>query len=218
MTTKTVERRSLLQPVEWRAADGGGNVIGGYAAVFDKLSQNLGGFVERIDPGAFDRFLAGNAVDVVCLFNHRDDNVLGRTGINLTLSVDSVGLDYRCATFDDDPTAVALVAKVRNKLVHQSSFGFYCDEEEWGTSEQGFPVRTVLHARLVDVSPVTRPAYLDATTGLRSLAESRGLDLAAVMAAAGTNTLSELLSEQRSAEPPATPDAPTRRRRVPVLR
>ncbi|MCU1590034.1 MAG: peptidase [Frankiales bacterium] len=209
--TKTLERRFWTQPVEIRAgADGTADAIGGYAAVFNKLSQNLGGFVEEIDPGAFTRDLEGT--DVVCLFNHDENLVVGRTGVNLVLQVDDTGLDYRCVPYLDDPTAVSLVSKVRNGLVTQSSFGFYCDEDDWGWTEQGFPLRRVLRARLADVSPVTRPAYLDATTGLRSLSEARGLDLAAVVAAAGTNTLGELLGEQRSEAPPATPDVPARRR------
>jgi HK97 family phage prohead protease len=209
-TTKTLERRYWTQPVEWRAgSDATGDVIGGYAAVFNKLSQNLGGFVEQIDPGAFTRFLAGSDIDVVCLFNHKDSLVLGRSGVNLELVADDVGLDYRCATFADDPTAVSTAAKVRHGLVQHSSFGFYCDEDAWSTTEQGFTLRTVLHARLVDVSPVTRPAYLDSTTGLRSLAESRGLDLAAVLAAAERNVLREFLDEEQiEVEPPAQLDVP----------
>lgn len=213
--TKVLERRYVTQPVELRSeASADGNVIGGYAAVFDSYSQNLGGFVERIARGCFDRDLAG-ATDLVCLFNHDDSLVLGRRGVNLDVEVDDTGLAYRCATFLDDPTAVATVAKVRNGLVRQSSFGFYCLEDDWSLTDQGFPLRTVLRAALVDVSPVTRPAYVDTTSGLRSLSEKRGLDHAAVLAAAERNALQGLLTtetspEQREQEAPADP-GPTAR-------
>lgn len=200
-TTKLLERRHSANLVEVRASASGGNTIGGYAAVFGKYSQNLGGYVEAIDPGAFRDMPTS---EVVCLFNHDDDMILGRTGVNLTLATDATGLDYRCETFADDPTAAAVVAKVRNGLIKYSSFGFYCLDEEWSLTDQGFPLRTVLRASLVDVSPVTRPAYTDTTTGLRSLAEHRGLDLAAVLAAAGRDELRGLIEEKR--EEPAQGD------------
>jgi HK97 family phage prohead protease len=202
--TKTLERRYWTQPVEVRAGTGSGDVIAGYAAVFNRYSQNLGGYVEQIDPVCFDRDLDGT--DILCLFNHDMDDVLGRTGVNLEVEVDGTGLAYRCATFADDVAAQSVVAKVRNRLVTQSSFGFYCLEDDWSLTDQGFPLRTVLRAVLVDVSPVTRPAYVDTTTGLRSLSEKRGLDLAAVVAAAERNALKELLGEEsRQAEAPAAP-------------
>ena len=46
------ERRFTRGLVEVRAA-GDTRTIGGYAAKFNTLSRNLGGFVERIDPKFF---------------------------------------------------------------------------------------------------------------------------------------------------------------------
>jgi HK97 family phage prohead protease len=69
--------------------------IGGYAAVFNALSQDLGGFKERILPGAFARCL--RSADVVCLFNHDPNQVLGRsTAGTLTLKEDGEGLYFEC--------------------------------------------------------------------------------------------------------------------------
>ena len=45
------EVRSLLSAVELRA-DGDGRIVSGYAIMFDKPSQDLGGFIEYIDNGA----------------------------------------------------------------------------------------------------------------------------------------------------------------------
>jgi HK97 family phage prohead protease len=217
--TKTLERRTWTQPVEVRA-EGADTVIGGYAAVFNRYSQNLGGFVEQIDPGAFTRDLTADA-DIVCLFNHKDGDILGRSGVNLDLTIDDTGLLYSCRIFADDVLAQSVASKVRNQIVTRSSFGFYCLEDSWGTTDQGYPLRTVLRAALVDVSPVTRPAYTDATVGLRSLAEVRGLDPAAVMAAAERNALAEFLDEDLRNEPEAPgdpgPEARTEADFVPLL-
>ena len=69
------------QGLELRSADSTEAVLTGYAAVFDEDSRNLGGFVERIAPGAFDAALT--AVDesraVLGLWNHNEDVLLGST-------------------------------------------------------------------------------------------------------------------------------------------
>ena len=51
----TEERLSTptVGPVEIRR-DGDVPLIGGYAAAFGKLSDNLGGFYEQVDPRAFN--------------------------------------------------------------------------------------------------------------------------------------------------------------------
>ena len=54
--------------------------------------------------------------------------------------------------------------------VNKSSFAFVAVEDDWTVNDQGFPLRTLLGGRLMDVAPVNTPAYLDTSTGLRSLA------------------------------------------------
>lgn len=70
-----VERR--LQPTKLQAAPGGriGKQLEGYAALFNSLSQDLGGFRETIEPGAFSNALRKS--DVRALFNHDLNQVLG---------------------------------------------------------------------------------------------------------------------------------------------
>jgi uncharacterized protein len=72
--------------------------IVGYAARYNRLSLDLGGFREEILPGAFDKILNRQRAkaDVVALFNHDSNMVLGRTASGtLELSSDDKGLKYR---------------------------------------------------------------------------------------------------------------------------
>src|SRR5580704_19345656 len=87
----TNKREFRSQAAEIRAKADGSKVITGYAAMFNSLSSDLGGFVEVIRAGAFSKCLASNP-DVRCLFNH-SDVVLGRTTAGtLRLTEDEVGL------------------------------------------------------------------------------------------------------------------------------
>jgi HK97 family phage prohead protease len=185
-----LERRMTRGVVETRASDKGQR-IGGYAAKFDKLSQNLGGFVERIAPGFFDSSRDGGYKGVMARYNH--DLLLGTTAAgSLRLSIDGVGLDYEVDLLGDTASQRVLMLTERGD-VSQSSFAFYTTEDEWGLTEQGFPLRTLVGGSLVDVAPVDSPAYLDTSTGLRSLAEHRGMDVTEVQALAQANTLGDLL-------------------------
>ena len=75
--TPTIERRTLVEPVEFRS-EGGKLVAHGYAYVFGKRSQNLGGFVEQVAPGFGKKSLQEQ--DVRALFNHDPNFLLGRMG------------------------------------------------------------------------------------------------------------------------------------------
>lgn len=173
---REIERRYLTQPVEFRAgSEGGPGGLTGYAAKFNTLSQNLGGFVETIAPGAFDKSLA-DGVRVMCRYNHADGHLLGTTDAGtLRLSVDEIGLLYDNDLPDTTSGRDCGVLAARGD-VRFSSFAFICIADEWGVTEQGFPLRTLLQVQLIDVAPVNSPAYMDTTTAKRSLAQH--LDLA----------------------------------------
>ncbi|WP_328620718.1 HK97 family phage prohead protease [Streptomyces sp. NBC_00354] len=167
------ERRFTKVPVELRAqADR--KTIGGYAAVFNRQSSNLGGFVEVVDPAAFNASRGDGWPDVIARYNHDDNMLLGSTGSGtLRIMVDGTGLDYEV----DPPKARAdILELVQRGDVRKSSFAFRTIEDEWGTTDQGFPMRTLLRVQLVDVAPVNTPAYPDSTAGLRSLARHMDAD------------------------------------------
>ena len=165
-----IERRNTQGKVELRKHDGEQKIVG-HAAVFNKLSENLGGFREIIAEGAFDNNLDD---DVRALFNHDSNHVLGRNGTTLKLSVDDIGLRYEIDT-PDTQTGRDLVVLMERGDIDQSSFGFTVDEDEWEEDDDGRVIRTITKIkRLFDVSPVTYAAYPDTSVALRGLEQFNG--------------------------------------------
>lgn len=200
-----IERRFIrdVARIEVRAgAPGGGNlgkIFSGRAIVYGAYSRNLGGFVERVQAGFVGQTLRDGA-DVLARREHDSDMLLGRTAAGtLDLRDSDEGLDYD-VPLPDTGYARDLAALAERGDIRNSSFAFRTlpDGDEWGLTDQGTPLRTLLRGggALIDVSPVTSPAYPDATSGLRSLAEQRGLDLDTVTAAAAAHGLGELLRSQ----------------------
>jgi HK97 family phage prohead protease len=155
--------------VETRS-DGRAAIIG-YAAVYNRLSLDLGGFREEILPGAFDRILSKRGKDVVALFNHDSNIVLGRSSSGtLELSSDEKGLKYVVTP----PVSRADVLElIQRRDVRGSSFAFTVDakNESFRTGEDGKAVRQIREVSgLYDVGPVLVPAYpaTSASVALRS--------------------------------------------------
>jgi HK97 family phage prohead protease len=172
--TKSKEIRSITESVGDR--DG---VAYGYALRFDKLSQNLGGFVEQISPAATSKTLQES--DVRALFNHDSSMLLGRTSSGtLRLTEDRDGLAYE---IDLPDTSVGNDVRelLRRGDISGSSFGFRVIEDSWTETRDGFPLRTIEELALIEVSPVTFPA------------EARSLDLHTLIEAAESNNLAEAL-------------------------
>lgn len=187
-----IERRNTAGTVELRAHSEGSR-IGGYAAKFGTLSQNLGGFVETIDRAFFNKSAGDGWPGVMARYNHEDAFLLGTSQAStLRLSIDDTGLDYE-VDMPDTGYARDLAALAARGDVAHSSFAFYTFDDDWGMTDQGFPLRTLLSGRLVDVAPVNTPAYMDTSSGLRSLAEARSLPVEEVQQMAARNELSRLL-------------------------
>ncbi len=174
MTHPSTERRYTKGVVELREAPAGSDspVIHGTALRFNKLSQNLGGFVERVNPAALRKTLADGG-DVVCRMHHDDRYLLGRTSANtLRLNPTNEGLDYEA---DSPGTSWArdLEIQLRRRDVRHSSFAFRTvgdGGDDWSLTDNGFPLRTLLELQLIDTAPVVNPAYLDTSSAVRSLA------------------------------------------------
>lgn len=199
------ERRYTPGLVEVRSAADGPK-IGGYGAVFGKLSRNLGGFVERVGDGAFNQARNLGWPNVVARFNHDSSMILGTTaGRTLQLHTDGVGLDYEVLP----PQARAdIVELVQRGDIQYSSFAFRVPDggDEWSTTDQNYPLRTLHEVQLVDVSPVLDPAYPDATAGLRSLAAAMSAPLEDVAEMAAADELRRFFV--RTDRPSFTPPQP----------
>lgn len=181
---------------EVRQRSDGGVTVEGHAAVFNRYSENLGGFVEQVAPTAFRKTV--NEADVRALIDHDSRLILGRSASGtLRLSTDQVGLAYQVDMPDTSYARDLLVSMDRGDL-NQSSFGFRVIDDEWGFTDQGFPLRTLREVSLHngDVSVVTYPAYpqTDANLALRSLATAKNLDIDFVTRAAKDGDLADIIS------------------------
>jgi len=206
--SETKEVRFTSVTVEARA-EANNRTIGGYAAKFNKLSQNLGGFVERIAPGFFNSARADGWPDVIARYNHDDNMLLGTTGGGtLRLGIDDIGLTYEV----DMPAARSDVYElVQRGDVRQSSFAFVATEEDWGVTDQGFPQRSLISGRLYDVAPVNTPAYRDTSVAARSidaainsLAAKFSADPAEIRSLAAENNLIKLFKRSDEVVPPVS--------------
>lgn len=147
--------------IEVRESEGDDMTLEGYAAVYNS-ETDLGHFREVIKPGAFDDVLDN---DVRALINHDPNLILGRTtNGTLELSVDERGLKYR-VKLGDQQYAKDFYESVKRGDISQSSFAFTIDKQSWNEERT---VRSVDKVRqLLDVSPVTYPAYAAATVQAR---------------------------------------------------
>lgn len=168
-------------------ADDGQKRIGGYAATFNRQSKNLGGFIEVVDPIAFNQSRGDGWPDVIARYNHDDMALLGTTAAGtLRMGLDSYGLSYDVLP----PSSMAYVAElVERGDVRKSSFAFRTIDDDWSTTDQGYPLRRLTAVQLVDVAPVNTPAYADTSAGLRSLANKFDADVEEVRSMAQADEL-----------------------------
>lgn len=163
ITTKSTIREIRIAPGSLRSDTVAGHTyLVGYAANYNVLSDDLGGWRERINRRAFARALRENQ-DVRYLVNHDPNQVLGRTKSGtLQLSDDAKGLSFRCAV-PNTSFARDLIESVSRGDVCECSFGFVCRQQNWvkGTDGSGKPVsiRELCDVDLQDISTVTFPAY-----------------------------------------------------------
>lgn len=160
------DRETRLWPAdlaELRTEEEDGRMfLRGIAAPYESLSQDLGGFRERIRRGAFKRAL-DSGQDVVCVPDHeyRAAHVLGRTGSGtLKLSESDQGLRFR-VQLPDTSVGRDLFTIAKRGDIRGMSFAFTLprpDAEQW-SEESGVVVRNLVDLDLWDVSPVVHPAY-----------------------------------------------------------
>ena len=146
----------------------GSRTISGYAAVYNSDSVGLP-WTERVAPGAFRDALSGTA-DVICLRDHRQELLMGRTLANtLTLTDDAVGLRFVCRL---PPTSQAadLAESISRKDLDGVSFGFSVPNggDSWSKDGQGKLTRTLNKVTLYEISPCSFPAYPSTSVSVRT--------------------------------------------------
>jgi len=162
-----MERRTY-EASELRVDEGDKAVLTGHAAVFETLSLEMWGFREKIAEGAFADTLGKD--DIRALWNHDTNLVLGRKSAGtLDLREDRTGLAVKINPPD---WASAQVETIRRGDVSQMSFGFRVLEDGWDTdrNDPDLLIRTIRKVQLLEVSPVTFPAYPDTDIKARDFA------------------------------------------------
>jgi len=161
-----LERR-YIPATELRVSDADDEtLIEGYAALFNSRSEDLGGFIEIIVPGAFRNAL--KVSDTRALWNHNDDYVLGRIGAGtLTIEEDAKGLRIRNRP-PNTTWARDHLETIRRRDVHQMSFAFRLADNGAVWTKSGNLLLRTIHdiAEVSDVSPVTYPAYPATSVGV----------------------------------------------------
>ena len=150
-----IEKRVINAALEVRSSeDEKSSILTGRAVPFNELSEDLGGFRERIAPGAFDL----NVRDIKALWSHDTSRVIGSTRVKtLKLEEKSSGIDFEL-DLPDTTTGRDAATTIERGDVDGVSFGFIVHQD---TFEQidGDVVRTVLRGDLIEISPVAFPAY-----------------------------------------------------------
>lgn len=159
---RAIERRFTVGEVELRQK-GNKVIIEGHAIVWNRMSEDLGGFKESVRPGAARKTIM--EADVRALMNHDPNLVLGRNKAGtVRLAEDTTGLLYEIIP-PNTTYARDLMVSMERGDINNSSFGFRAIQDDWGVMND-YPHRSLIEIALADVSVVTYPAYLDADSGL----------------------------------------------------
>ncbi|MER5894774.1 HK97 family phage prohead protease [Streptomyces sp. NPDC001876] len=173
--TETRERRIAVGELEERSSTDGRISMRGYAYRFNELSQDLGGFRERIVPGAGAPSLRKN--DVYATFNHNSSALLGRTSSGtLRVGEDNEGGFYEI-DLPDTTVGRDVAELLKRGDLKGSSFTFrVLDGGQRRAAEDdpdtGLPVREITAMDVSELGPVTNPAYLTTQASLRSVEET----------------------------------------------
>jgi uncharacterized protein len=141
-----------------------GMTFTGYASVFNSPSEDLGGFIEYVAPGAFKRSLQSRN-EIKLLWNHDSGEPLASLrGGTLRLIEDTKGLKVE-AQLPNTTRGRDVAELLRTKVIDSMSFGFNVMKDSWSADGK---TRTLESVRLSEVSIVSWPAYTATTAQVRS--------------------------------------------------
>lgn len=143
----------------------GSAIFSGYAVRWGdeaEIFDWLGSFTERFQPGAFVKTIAERGPEgngQIKFFRHHGFETMTVAAKYLALEEDAVGLRFEVETIDTQ-VGRDLAVEVRAGVVDTVSLGFDAIREIWDSEEED---RTVLEARLWEISAINWPAYPDST-------------------------------------------------------
>lgn len=143
-------------------AQGDGNTIVGYAAVWDSPSEPMP-FTEFVKRGAFTKTLNDGA-DVRLLIDHEGVPLARSKSGTLTLEEDNRGLRVEAELDPSNPDAARIMSAMKRGDLSQMSFAFRTIKDSWSNDKMTRELREV---QLFDVSIVTFPAYEETVAELR---------------------------------------------------
>lgn len=185
------ERKQIMSQRETRdfetefevRQEGDGMTFVGYAAKFNEPSENLGGFIEYVERGAFSRALKSRN-DVMLLWNHDAGEPLASTRSGtMKLYEDEVGLRVE-AKLPMTSRGKDLAVLLADGIVRKMSFGFNVIKDSWNSEGTERRLKSV---RLFEVSAVVWPAYTSTEAAVR------GLDLVAQRASVDADQLADVM-------------------------
>jgi HK97 family phage prohead protease len=145
-------------------AEGDGMSFTGYASVFNSPSEDLGGFIEYVAPGAFRRSLQSRN-EVKLLWNHDAGEPLASLrGGTMQLVEDERGLKVT-AQLPNTTRGRDVAELLRTKVIDSMSFGFNVIKDSWSADGK---TRTLESVRLFEASIVSFAAYPATTATVRS--------------------------------------------------
>lgn len=187
-----LETRVFEHDLELREESDGMH-LEGYAAVFNSRSENLGGFTEVIQPGAFRGSLRSRN-DIKFLWNHDTGAVLGSSRAKtLTLTEDERGLKVS-AILPNTSLGRDIRELVSRGDISGFSFGFSMPAKGGDSWNDDGTERTLKAVRLHEVSLVSFPAY-PATNGTATV---RGLERVCQRANVDADALADALLKMES--------------------
>lgn len=158
-----LEVRSLLG-LTAEAADGDWPLVGA-GVPYGRESADMGGWREMFEPGAFSGSLEG---DIRVIWQHDPKCVFGRTTKGTARVWEEGGAVRYGARPPDAQWARDAMESIRREDVDRSSCGFRVPKggARWERRD-GYDLRIVSNAELVELGPQTYPAYEDTSVAVR---------------------------------------------------
>lgn len=129
-------------------------IIRGYFVVFDEITDRVGYYKEKVNRDAFDNV---DTSETVLIVGHDFNNLLARSGINLTIEFDDDG-GFMEAKLDSEVEYDRLIYnRIKRGILQGMSFGFTIDEMETDFENKIDTIKRV--GKLYEITLTPIPAY-----------------------------------------------------------